>query len=159
MLTLGRVLLAFSLLGASAIGLEAPRRLSGSGPEVVNLGTAGEFAILTKTGVTTTGTTSVTGDIGTSPIAATALTGFGLILDSSSTFSTSSLVTGKLFAASYTPPTPVKMTTAIGDMQTAYTDAADRVGPRRQAADRHHHEHDGACARAALTYRAQEQGS
>ena len=56
-----------------------------------------------------------------------ALTGFGLILDSSSTFSTSSLVTGKLFAASYTPPTPVKMTTAIGDMQAAYTDAAGRV--------------------------------
>jgi len=32
------------------------------------LGTAGDFAILTKTGITTTGVTSVTGDMGVSPI-------------------------------------------------------------------------------------------
>merc|ERR1712166_900428 len=69
------------------------------------------------------------GDMGTSPIAATALTGFDLIMDSSNTFSTSDLVTGQIFAASYTSPTPSKMTTAISDMETAYTDAAGRVNP------------------------------
>ena len=95
----------------------------------VNLGTAGDFAILAKTGVSTTGVTAITGDIGVSPAAATFITGFGLIMDASGTFSTSSLVTGKIYASDYTAPTPTKMTTAISDMQTAYTDAAGRTLP------------------------------
>jgi hypothetical protein len=103
--------------------------VSQSSPAPVNLGTAGDFAILAKTGVSTTGTTSVTGDIGVSPAAATYITGFGLIMDPSGTFSTSSLVTGKIYAADYTDPTPTKMTTAISDMETAYTDAAGRTSP------------------------------
>jgi len=98
-------------------------------PTTVNLGTAGDFVILAKTGISTTGVTSITGDIGVSPIAATAITGFGLIKDASGTFSKSSLVTGNIYAANYTSPTPTKMTTAIGDMQTAYTDAAGRSLP------------------------------
>jgi len=95
----------------------------------VNLGTAGTFAILSKTGVTTTGVTSVTGDIGTSPITGAALTGFGLSMHSSGTYTTSALVTGKVWAADYGVPTPAKMGTAILDMQTAYTDAAGRSNP------------------------------
>ena len=95
----------------------------------VNLGTAGDFVILAKTGISTTGTTNITGDIGISPAAATYITGFGLIMDASGTFSTSSLITGNVYAADYTSPTPTKMTTAVGDMQTAYTDAAGRTSP------------------------------
>ena len=94
---------------------------------VVDLGTAGNFAILAKSGVSTTSGSDIIGDIGVSPNAASAITGFGLIMDSSGTFSTSSLVTGRLYAADYTPPTPTYMTTAIGDMQIAYTDAAGRA--------------------------------
>jgi len=93
----------------------------------VDLGTAGNFAILAKTGISTTGTTAIVGDIGVSPVAATGITGFGLILDASGTFSTSSLVTGKVYAADYAPPTPAHLTTAVGDMETAYTDAAGRA--------------------------------
>jgi ice-binding like protein len=100
-----------------------------AGPTPVNLGTAGGFVILTKTGVTTTGTTAIVGDMGVSPIVATSMTGFGLIADSTNTFSTSSLVTGKIYAADYAPPTPAKMTTAISDMETAFTDAAGRKTP------------------------------
>ena len=100
-----------------------------AGPSPVNLRTAGEFVILTETGVTTTGTTTVVGKMGVSPIAATAMTGFGLIADSTNTFSTSSLVTDKIYAADYAPPTPTKMTTAISDMETAFTDAAGRTSP------------------------------
>lgn len=100
-----------------------------SSPAPVNLGTAGDFVILAKTGISATGTTHITGDIGISPAAASFITGFGLIADASNTFSTSSLVTGKVYAADYTSPTPTKMTTAIGDMQTAYTDAAGRTLP------------------------------
>lgn len=100
-----------------------------AGPTPVNLRTAGSFVILTGTGITTTGTTTVVGDMGVSPIAATAMTGFGLIADPTNTFSTSSLVTEKIYAADYAPPTPTKMTTAIGDMETAFTDAAGRKSP------------------------------
>ena len=100
---------------------------AGKGPAPVNLGTAGNFVILANSGVSTTGTTAVVGDIGLSPSAASFITGFSLIADSTNTFSTSSLVTGKVYAADYAPPTPAVMTTAVGDMGTAYTDAAGRA--------------------------------
>ncbi len=95
----------------------------------VNLRTAGDFVILAKTGISTTGTTLITGDIGISPAAATFITGFGLIMDASGIFSTSSLIVGNVYASDYTVPAPTKMTTAIGDMETAYTDAAGRMLP------------------------------
>lgn len=92
----------------------------------VNLGTAGNFVILSKAGISTTGTTSIIGNIGVSPIAAPAITGFGLIMDRSGTFSTSSRVTGKVYAANCAAPTPTMLTKAVSDMQTAYNDAASR---------------------------------
>ena len=96
-------------------------------PATVNLGTAGNFVILAETGISTTGTTAITGDIGVSPAAATYITGFGLnALDTTHTFTASSLVTGNIYASNYAPPTPTKMTTAVGDMGTAYTTAAGR---------------------------------
>jgi hypothetical protein len=95
----------------------------------VNLGTAGNFAILAKTGISVTGTTSIVGNIGVSPAAATYITGLGLIMDATGTFSISSLVVGNIYAADYTDPTPTKMTTAVSDMETAYTDAAGRILP------------------------------
>jgi len=100
-----------------------------NGPTIVNLGTSENYVILTKTGITTTGTTDIVGNIGVSPIASTGLTGFGLIMDPSGTFSTSSLVTGNIYAADYASPTPAILTTAVLDMQTAYTDAAGRPDP------------------------------
>lgn len=103
--------------------------LAQSSPPPVNLGSAKSFVVLAKTGITATGNTNITGDLGISPAAATAMTGFGLILDPSGTYSTSSLVTGKIYAADYTSPTPSVLTTAISDMETAYTDAAGRTLP------------------------------
>jgi len=99
------------------------------GPAPVDLGTAGNFVILAKTGVSTTGTTAVTGDIGVSPAAATYITGFSLSADSTNVFSTSPLVTGQIFASNYAVPTPTNMTTAVSDMETAFTDAAGRTVP------------------------------
>ena len=99
------------------------------GQAPVLLGSAGNFVILTKSGISTTGSTLITGDIGVSPAAASFITGFGLTMDSTNVFSTSSLVTGKVYAADYTPPTPAKMTTAVLDMEAAYTDAAGRTNP------------------------------
>lgn len=111
------------------LALMVPIAAVAQSPAPVNLGTAGDFVVLAKTGVSTTGTTLITGDVAVSPVAATFITGFGLIMDPSGTFSTSTLVVGKLYAADYTSPTPTKMTTAIGDMETAYTNAAGRTSP------------------------------
>jgi hypothetical protein len=93
----------------------------------VNLGTADHFAILTKAGISTTGTTNIVGDIGVSPIAASAITGFSLTRDATGNFATSPQVTGRVYASDYTPPTPAQMTVAVGDMGIAYGDAAGRV--------------------------------
>lgn len=117
------------LFGLIFLVLFLSQAVSAAGPAAVNLGSAGSFVILSKAGISTTGTTSIVGDIGVSPAAATYITGFGLILDSSTQFATSSLVTGKVYAADYSPPTPAKMTTAVSDMQTAYVDAAGRTNP------------------------------
>eukprot|EP00964_Phaeocystis_antarctica_P097230 scaffold63399_cov60-Phaeocystis_antarctica.AAC.2 len=95
----------------------------------INLGTAERFALLAKAGITTTGVTSVTGDIGTSPITGAAMTGFGISLDATGEFSTSTLVEGKLYAADYATPTPAFMTQAISDMEAAYVAAAGRPNP------------------------------
>ena len=101
----------------------------GIGPGIVNLGTAGNFNILTKAGISTTGITSIEGDIGVSPSAATAITGFALIMDASGQFSRTPIVSGKVYASDYAAPTPANMTTAINDMQTAYTTANGLVTP------------------------------
>jgi len=100
-----------------------------AGPAPVVLGTAGNFVILAKSGISTVPTSAVTGDIGVSPIDQTAITGFSETMDASNTFSTSTQVTGKIYAADYAPPTPTYMTTAVSDMETAYTDAAGRTLP------------------------------
>lgn len=63
------------------------------------------------------------GNLGVSPASTASITGFSLVEDSSGTFSTSSQVTGHVFGASDAPPTPAVLTTAVVDMQTAYTDA------------------------------------
>ena len=112
-----------------ALSMILAQPLMAAGPAAVNLLTAGDFVILAKSAVSTTGTTAISGDIGLSPAAASYITGFGLVADSSNTFSTSSLVTGKIYAANYTPPTPAKMTTAVSNMEAAYTDAAGRATP------------------------------
>lgn len=93
----------------------------------IDLGTADNFVLLSKTGISVTGAAMVTGDIGISPATASYITGFGLIMDSSNEFSTSSLVVGSIFAADYLVSTPATLTQAISDMMTAYNDGAGRT--------------------------------
>jgi hypothetical protein len=95
----------------------------------LNLGKAGEYAILAKAGISTVPDADITGDIAVSPIAATFVTGFSLTADSGNAFSTSDQVTGRVYAADYFPPTPSKLTTAVSNMEAAYTDAAGRANP------------------------------
>lgn len=91
--------------------------------KVVNLGVAGDFAILSKSGITNVYKSAVKGDIGTSPI-----TGAAIKL-------TCAEVSGAIYSVDAAGPLPCRitnasrLTTAVGNMQTAYTDAAGRSNP------------------------------
>jgi hypothetical protein len=93
----------------------------------IDLGTAITYAILAKSGISTATASSITGDIGVSPIAATAITGFSLAADASNVFSISTQVSGRVYAADYAAPTPTTLITAVGDMEAAFTAAAGRT--------------------------------
>ncbi|KAJ7192532.1 hypothetical protein GGX14DRAFT_528385 [Mycena pura] len=100
-----------------------------AGPAPVLLGTAGNFAILAKTGVSTVPDSTVTGNVGVSPITITAATGFSVVQDVSLQFWTSTQVIGELMGATDAVPTPGRLTIAVNDMQAAYVDAANRPMP------------------------------
>lgn len=93
-----------------------------SGLTNVNLGLAGEFVILSKAGITDVFQSAVTGDIGSSPI-----TGAAVLLECVE-------VTGTIYTVDAAGPAckitdATRLTSAVGDMQTAYTNAAGRVNP------------------------------
>jgi hypothetical protein len=105
------------------VTLAAPK-----GPAPVLLGTAGNFVVLAKTKVSTVPASVITGDVGVSPAATTFLTGFSLTMVGT-TSALATQVIGNLYGADMTAPTSTKLTTAILDMATAYTDAAGRPTP------------------------------
>jgi cytoskeletal protein CcmA (bactofilin family) len=84
----------------------------------IDLGTAENFAILSKSGITNVYPSNIRGDVGTSPI-----TGAALLL-------TCGEVTGTIYTVAAAGPLPCRvsdpprLTTAVLDMQAAYTDAA-----------------------------------
>jgi hypothetical protein len=99
----------------------------GSRGDPVDPGSAGNFAILAKGGVSTVPISAVTGDLGLSPAAAGFITGFALTSSPTDSFSTSPQVSGRVYAADYASPTPSTLTTAVGDIEAAFTDAAGRA--------------------------------
>jgi uncharacterized repeat protein (TIGR02543 family) len=119
----------FTGLVLGAVLILSPAAKGGNPELPLNLQSADDFVILAKSGISTVPPSAITGDMGVSPITSTAITGFALIMDSSGEFSTSAQVTGKIYAPDYASPTPVKMTAAISDMETAYTNAAGRTIP------------------------------
>jgi hypothetical protein len=106
------------------------------GANTIDLYSAGAYVILAKAGVTNTGSSTITGDIGVSPIALTAVTGFDLTLYDATKvgadddmnldgkFSDSVLVKGRVYAADFGGSVATELTTAVGAMGTAYTTAA-----------------------------------
>lgn len=94
---------------------------------VVNLRTAGNYVLLAKTAINNNPTSAITGAVGLSPAATSYIT--GLSLTNATGYATSAQVTGQIFAADMASPTSSNLTTAISDMQTAYTDAAGRKTP------------------------------
>jgi hypothetical protein len=94
-----------------------------SGQEPVDLGSASSFAVLTKSGVTDVPASVITGNVGASPI-----TGASIGV-------TCPEVTGTIFSVNAAGPLPCRviaptgLTTAVRNMETAYTDAAGRTNP------------------------------
>jgi hypothetical protein len=101
-----------------------------SGTGCVDLGTAANYVILDEFAVTYTpeatvsSTPKITGNIGISPAAAAGITGFALNLPAGGAYSTSTLVSGNIYAPGYAEPTPTNLTKAVVDKHTAYTVAA-----------------------------------
>ena len=96
----------------------------------INLRTAANYAILANSGVSTIPPSVVTGNIGLSPTARGGLTGWSETSDVADTYSTSTQVVApfKLYATDYVGgTTTADLTTAVGNMGTAYTDAAGRT--------------------------------
>lgn len=132
----GAALMVLSL-GAACGGTDASSTDGGSStvkdggstvtPATINLGTAGSYALLAKSGISAVPTSAITGNVGVSPSAASYVTGFALVADPSNVFATSPQVTGKIYASDYAPPTPANLTTAVGDMELAFADAAGRA--------------------------------
>ena len=96
----------------------------GSGTlKAVDLGMAGNFVILSKSGITDVYKSTITGDIGASPI-----TGAAILVSCAE-------VSGTIYSVNAAGPLPCRvtnasrLTTAVGNMQTAYTDAAGRSNP------------------------------
>lgn len=123
-----RLLVMAMFVIALALGTGQMARAAGN-PAPVNLGAAAPYAILSKSGISTVPMSAVTGNIGVSPIDSTGVTGFSLMLDGTNTFSTSTQVTGKVYASDYAAPTPSNLTTAVSNMEAAYADAAGRSLP------------------------------
>lgn len=135
LMTTRMCLAALALAGCGTSADSSAKNPAGAGPAPVDLGTAvdlagaADYAILAKTTITNTGTSAITGDIGLSPAAGSYFVGFGQTLPAGSASATSAQVTGKLYASNYPVPTPSNLTTAIGKMESAYSDAAGRSSP------------------------------
>ena len=104
-----------------AVAFMAPHLTLAAGPAPVNLGSAAHFTILAGAAVTTTGGGSINGDVGASPISGTAI------------HLTCAQVTGTIYTVDAAGPLPCRvidpalLTTAKGDLTTAFNDARDRT--------------------------------
>ncbi len=106
-------MLAAGTTSAAAAAPEAP----------VNLVSAGDFTVLSKSGITDVFKTAIDGNVGTSPITGAAI---GL---------TCAEVNGIIYTVDAAGPLPcsvtdpTRLTAAVGDMEAAYNDAAGRTLP------------------------------
>src|ERR1035437_4071992 len=114
---INKKLVPLSLIAALTALLCVPA----SGSQVpVNLRSAGNFVILSKSGITDVPASAIIGNIGTSPITGAAIT------------VACAEVAGTIYTVNAAGPAcrvvaPTLLTAAVLDMQTAYNDAAGRL--------------------------------
>jgi hypothetical protein len=102
--------------------------LSGTAQGPISLGAAGDFAVFAAAGVGLGAGATVLGDVGVDGGLAS-LTGFTLVADPGGTFSTSTGVTGRIYASDHAAPTPAMLSTAGADMKAAYDNGMARLFP------------------------------
>jgi hypothetical protein len=125
------LLLAAFMAGCSSSGSSGTAPIAGASTGV-DLRSAGDFVILSKTGITTVPDSAITGNIGSSPITAAEM----------DTITCPQMLTGSIYGADAaytgngdktcfkgTAPDNTVVANAILDMGTAYTDAAGRTLP------------------------------
>lgn len=100
---------------------------SDASPNAVDLGAAGEFVLLAKSGISMASASTVTGDVGLSPAGATFITGFSLLVNETGHFASSPQVDGHVYCADYASPTPAELSAAVQDMQLAFEDVGERT--------------------------------
>lgn len=125
---LGSLGLIALILIVSLVGCVGWGRSTVSNP--VSLGTAANYAILAKTTIVSVPPSAVTGNVGLSPADREHLIGWSEIGNVTDTYATTEQVvdSAKLYAADYVGgTTSADLTTAIANMETAYTDAAGRT--------------------------------
>jgi len=102
-----------------------------AGPAVVNLRTAGAMVILAKAGITNVPTSSITGNIGASPITAASMDNITCNEISGTIYGADAAYTGNGDVSCFagTAPDTTLVANAVLDMATAYTDAVGRTLP------------------------------
>ena len=108
------------LLTPLLLALTLPYQLTAAGPARLDLRSTAGFTILAGAAITSTGGGTISGNVGASPITGSAI---GL---------TCAQVTGIIYAVDASGPPcavidPSRLTTAKGDLTTAYNDAAGRT--------------------------------
>lgn len=118
-----RTLFIVPIAVISMLAAGAPCAAAASPEAPVDLGSAGSFTILSKSGVTDVFRSVITGDVGASPISGAAI---GL---------NCSEVSGTIYTVNAAGPLPcrvvdpTRLTAAVGGMETAYNNAAGRTLP------------------------------
>jgi hypothetical protein len=115
-------LLVVGIVGAGSIGVGGAVAAEATPRPVVELGEASSFAALSKSGITDVYASAVTGNVGSSPISGAAI------------HLACPEVTGTIFTVDASGPAckttdATYLTTAVSDLEIAYTDAAGRTTP------------------------------
>ncbi len=122
-------------LGFAALVFMGPVAALGAGPAPVDLGSAGNFVILAETGITNTGshTSVITGDIGNSPGSAAQMNDVWCSEITGTIYGVDAAYTGSGDTTCFAGNPPLANKTlvdnAVGDMLTAYNNAASVVAP------------------------------
>ncbi|TFC73624.1 DUF3494 domain-containing protein [Cryobacterium sp. TMS1-20-1] len=116
-------LLAVAIVGVGSIGVGGAVADETAPRAAVDLGEAGTFAVLSKSGITDVYASTVSGNVGSSPI-----TGAAIHL------TCPEVLTGTIYSVDAEGPSckvtnDTYLTTAVSDLELAYTDAAGRTTP------------------------------
>ena len=125
----------FAITGVIMLAFIGPTTSLAAGPAPVDLLSADNFAILAESGITNTGShaTVITGNIGNSPGSAAQMDGVWCAEISGTIYGVDAAYTGSGMTSCFAGNPPISNKTlvdnAVGDMLTAYNNAAAVIAP------------------------------